>query len=160
MNGRKLREQNEEREQMLREAIELLFFGYRSFTKGPDVILAKYGLGRVHHRILYFVGRDPGLSVADLLLTLGISKQALNAPLRRLIESDHVRSRTGSTDRRVRELSLTAAGRKLEARLSGTQLNQLREVFDAVGPRAESGWRKVMQQMAAESNGMVSHVEK
>ena len=72
------------RQDELRHAIELLFFGYRAFTDRPDRILERRGLGRVHHRILYFVGRNPQVSVKGLLEILAVSKQALSAPLRRL----------------------------------------------------------------------------
>jgi DNA-binding MarR family transcriptional regulator len=47
-------------------------------------------------------------------------------------------------DRRVRELTLTTAGAKLEAQLTGTQMKQLQEVFVQAGPDAESGWMQVM----------------
>ena len=40
--------------------IELLFFAYRDFTSDPDQILADYGFGRAHHRVLHFVNRKPG----------------------------------------------------------------------------------------------------
>ena len=71
-----------------REAIEQLYFGYRALTEQPDRILERKGLGRVHHRILYFVGRSPSTTVNALLSTLNVSKQALNTPLRQLIEMD------------------------------------------------------------------------
>ncbi len=83
------------REQELNEALELFFFGYREFTAYPDGVLAKRGLGRVHHRILYFVGRNPGVTVGDLLGVLGVSKQALNAPLRRLMAEGSRREHRG-----------------------------------------------------------------
>ncbi len=51
------------------EMIELLFFAYRAFTSDPDVILEKRGFGRAHHRVLHFVDREPGMTVADLLET-------------------------------------------------------------------------------------------
>ena len=73
------------REDALRLAIEQFYFGYRAFTAPPDRILDQRGLGRVHHRILYFVGRNPQISVNTLLGLLSVSKQALNAPLRQLI---------------------------------------------------------------------------
>ena len=69
----------------LLEAMELLYFGYRAFTARPDRILQEKGLGRVHHRILYFVGRNPCININELLNILGVSKQALTAPLRKLI---------------------------------------------------------------------------
>ena len=61
----------------LQQAIELFYFAYRSFTAVPDQILQDKGLGRVHHRILYFVGRNPGLNINELLTILQVSKQAL-----------------------------------------------------------------------------------
>ncbi|MDA8255803.1 MAG: MarR family transcriptional regulator [Betaproteobacteria bacterium] len=129
----------------LRLAIEQLYFGYRAFTAPPDRILGQRGLGRVHHRILYFVGRNPQMSVNDLLGTLGVSKQALNAPLRQLVEMRLVAMDTAAHDRRVRQLTLTPAGAKLEARLTGTQMKQLQTVFAQAGASAEVGWHRVMR---------------
>lgn len=137
------------RESALQHAIELLYFGYRAFTDRPDRILEQRGLGRVHHRILYFVGRNPDLSVNALLGILEVSKQALNGPLRQLVQMDLIATRTASHDGRVRQLRLTYDGERLEARLSGTQRKQLAEVFDAAGSAAESGWRAVMRRLAA-----------
>jgi len=138
-------------EQQLRHAIEMMFFGYRAFTTGPDRILATLGLNRMHHRILYFVGRDPSLSVNDLLTVLDISKQALNAPLRQLLSMKLVLSTPAKHDGRVRELRLTAEGIRLEKRLTGTQLRQLRKVLSAAGVEASAGWFDVMSQLSQRS---------
>jgi len=124
--------------------MELFFFGYREFTSRADRVLAERGLGRVHHRILYFVGRQPGGAVNALLETLQVSKQALNGPLRELVERGLVTSSIAEHDRRVRCLHLTADGEALEAQLSGIQMAHLQRVFAAAGPEAEAGWRKVM----------------
>ncbi len=132
------------RETALRLAIEQFYFGYRAFTVQPDRILAQRGLGRVHHRILYFVGRNPRISVNALLSVLGVSKQALNAPLRQLVEMQLVAMDTAEHDKRVRELSLTPSGAELEAQLTGTQMQQLQAVFEQVGSSAEAGWHQVM----------------
>lgn len=133
----------------LREAIELLYFSYREFTAGPDKILAKRGLGRVHHRILYFVGRNDGGSVSELLAILGVSKQALNAPLRQLVHMDLVSNNPSLEDRRTKALRLTTAGRRLEARLTGTQMDLLGKVFKASGAHAHHDWRSIMRDLAA-----------
>ncbi len=137
------------RQAALREAIELFYFGYRAFTAHPDAILKRRGLSRVHHRILYFVGREPGLGINALLETLGVSKQALNAPLRRLIEIKLVAVRAAAGDARRRELRLTAEGARLEEQLTGTQMKRLAAVFGAAGRTAEAGWRAVMAEMPA-----------
>ncbi len=134
-------------EDRLRAAIELLYFGYREFTAGPDRILAQRGLNRVHHRILYFVGRREPLSVSDLLETLDVTKQALHAPLRQLVHMGLVSNAPSPQDRRVKQLRLTVNGRRLEQRLTGTQMKLLGGVFEASGA-ATDGWFAVMQRLA------------
>jgi DNA-binding MarR family transcriptional regulator len=132
----------------LREAIELLYFGYRTFTDEPDRILARRGLGRVHHRILHFVGGTPQISVKGLLATLAVTKQAVNAPLRQLIEMRLVTATPDPGDRRVKRLSLTPAGQALEAELTAAQARLLAEAFDAEGSQAADGWRRIMRRVA------------
>jgi DNA-binding MarR family transcriptional regulator len=129
----------------LREAIELFYFAYRAFTAGPDGILGERGLGRVHHRILYFVGRNPQIAVNELLAILAVSKQALNGPLRRLVGAELVRVRSDAHDRRFKRLSLTARGRSLERRLTGTQMRHLAGVFARAGAGSEASWKSVMR---------------
>lgn len=136
------------RQDELRAAIELLYFGYRAFTAHPDRILEQRGLGRVHHRILYFVGRNPEISINALLKILGVTKQSLNSPLRQLLKMKLVEMQAAAHDRRIKQLSLTAEGGKLESQLTGTQLKQLDAIFDAAGPRAAAGWRAVMQALS------------
>lgn len=129
----------------LHAAAELFFFTYRAFTSRPDRLLAERGLGRVHHRILYFVGRHPQLAVNALLGILGVSKQALNAPLRQLVEMQLVAVEVAAHDRRVKQLSLTAAGQALEDELTGVQTQHLAAAFAAAGSEAAEGWQKAMQ---------------
>lgn len=138
-----------EQDQSLFEAQELFFFAFRAFTARPDEILAARGFARVHHRILYFVARRPGQRVSELLATLGVSKQALHAPLRQLVEAGLVNVAADAEDKRGRCLSLTDAGVKLEAELSQTQRELMAEVFRAGGVDAEAGWRAIMSTLAA-----------
>jgi DNA-binding MarR family transcriptional regulator len=132
----------------LRSAIELLYFAYRGFTERPDRILERRGLGRVHHRILYFIGRRPDVSVRGLLDLLAVSKQALNAPLRQLMDMDLVSAAPDPADRRLKKLRLTADGQRLEAELTGAQMSHLKAAFEQAGLDHEQGWRSVMVQLA------------
>ncbi len=127
-----------------RAAIEQMYFTYRAFTSGPDALLAERGLGRAHHRILYFVGRQPGIAVGALLETLQISKQALSAPLKRLQEFSLVEVRAADQDRRVRRLTLSAAGAQLEAQLSEQQAQWINTAFARVTAEDIASWRRVM----------------
>lgn len=131
----------------LLQAIEQFYFAYRSFTAGPDRILQDRALGRVHHRILYFVGRNPHISVNALLTILGVSKQALNGPLRELMQQGLVNFGLSDQDRRIKQLNLSAEGRKLERRLTRIQAQQLDAVFSRAGRRAMQHWQQVMQEI-------------
>ncbi len=76
--------------------IELLFFSYRDFTADPDLILEKIGFGRAHHRVLYFINRKPGMTVAELLEVLRITKQSLSRVLKQLIDTAFTTAATAS----------------------------------------------------------------
>ena len=80
--------------------MEAFFFGYQAFTAKADEMLERRGLSRVHQRIVFFIARYPGLSVKELLGVLGVSKQALNAPLRQLMAMDLVQSAAPENDKR------------------------------------------------------------
>ncbi|CAM4065609.1 homoprotocatechuate degradation operon regulator, HpaR [Yersinia intermedia] len=130
---------------LLHQAIEQFYFGYRKFTELPDKLLAQRGLGRVHHRILYFVGHNPDIAINALLGILKISKQALNAPLKQLVKMELITVTTAEYDQRVRQLSLSPAGKKLESQLTDTQIQLLQQVFQQLGKETETAWLQVMQ---------------
>jgi DNA-binding MarR family transcriptional regulator len=111
------------------EIIELLFFAYRDFISDPDAILEKSGFGRAHHRVVHFVNRDPGMTVADLLDTLKITKQSLARVLKQLIDSGYITQREGPDDRRQRRLYPTRAGRELALALARPQSRRIAEAF-------------------------------
>lgn len=110
--------------------IELFFFAYRDFTSDPDVILADYGFGRAHHRVLHFVNRRPGLTVAELLDVLKITKQSLARVLKQLIDAGHIVQLQGPRDRRQRELYPTAKGRTLAFALAKPQSRRIHDALE------------------------------
>lgn len=132
------------REPELRQGIELLYYAYRDFTAEPDAMLARYGFGRAHHRVIYFVGRHPHMSVTELLGILRITKQSLSRVLSQLVEQGFIVQKTGSRDRRQRLLELTAKGVDLERQLSENQRQRIAKAYREAGAQAVEGFRKVM----------------
>jgi DNA-binding MarR family transcriptional regulator len=132
------------RDEELRQAIELLFFAYRDFTAEPDAILARWKFGRAHHRVIYFVGRHPQISVTDLLGILKITKQSLSRVLGQLVKEGYIVQRPGLRDRRQRLLELTDKGKELERQLSENQRALIAKAYRAAGAAAVEGFRKVM----------------
>jgi len=123
-----------------RDVMETFFFGYQAFTAKADDMLARRGLGRVHQRILFFIAREPGLSNNALLEVLNVSKQALNIPLRQLLEMQLVVVETDASDKRKRRLSLTRGGAALEQTLRREQMRLIQAALASVGPQAAEGW--------------------
>lgn len=116
--------------------VELLFFAYRDFISDPDKLLAEYGFGRAHHRVLHFLKRNPGIRVADLLEILKITKQSLGRVLKQLIDDGFVYQIEGPTDRRQRLLHLTDRGTALAEALAKPQIARVRAALDRAGPDA------------------------
>jgi DNA-binding MarR family transcriptional regulator len=121
--------------------IELLFFAYRDFTRDADAILAKFALGRAHHRVLHFVDRNPGLRVADLLEILKITKQSLAPVLKQLIDGGWIAQQTGVADRRERRLRATSRGVSLARRLDRVQAVRVAQALDGCAPEHEHAVR-------------------
>ncbi|MBO0711444.1 MAG: MarR family transcriptional regulator [Acetobacteraceae bacterium] len=133
------------REEEMRLAQDLLFFAYRDFTNAADVILDELGLGRAHHRALHFIGRNPGITVSDLLAILRITKQSLARVLSVLVRQGYVVQTPGRVDRRQRLLSLTPQGQALERRLFERQRERLTAAYREAGANAVEGFRRVMR---------------
>ncbi|HHZ10870.1 MAG TPA: MarR family transcriptional regulator [Rhizobiales bacterium] len=127
--------------------IELLFFAYRDFTSDPDEILADYGFGRAHHRVLHFVNRLPGLTVAELLDVLKITKQSLARVLKQLVDTGHVVQIQGLQDRRQRELYPTAKGRTLALALARPQSRRIAAAFHDATPAERRAVERFLKAM-------------
>lgn len=118
------------------DIIELLFFAYRDFTSDPDVTLSKLDFGRAHHRVVHFVNREPGMTVADLLDTLKITKQSLARVLKQLVDTGYIHQVTGPKDRRQRRLYPTRRGRELALALAEPQSRRIARALEKAGPDA------------------------
>ena len=122
----------------LYELIELMFFAYRDFVRDADRLLSDDGFGRAHHRVLYFATRRPGLTVAELLDILKITKQSLNRVLKDLLDRGYVTSRLGDSDRRQRRLHATARGEALVEEIAAVQSARFARAFTRMGGDAEA----------------------
>jgi DNA-binding MarR family transcriptional regulator len=111
------------------ELIELIFFAYRDFVGEADRSLARYGFGRAHHRVLHFVNRNPGLTIAALLDILGITKQSLARVLKELIDQGFISQEPGRDDRRQRLLRATDKGLALAAELAERQTARIAQAL-------------------------------
>jgi DNA-binding MarR family transcriptional regulator len=134
-------------EEPIWDIIELLFFAYRDFVGDPDHVLAKFGFGRAHHRVLHFINRNPGIKVADLLVILKITKQSLGRVLKQLVDQGYVIQQEGANDRRQRLLFVTPKGEALALRLAGLQTTRIARAVAELGPGAHEAARRFLAAM-------------
>src|SRR5215468_915318 len=134
------------------DIIELLFFAYRDFVDEPDGILARFGFGRAHHRVLHFVNRNPGMKVAELLDILRITKQSLARVLKQLVEQGYIAQREGAKDRRQRLLYVTPKGEALAMSLANLQTERVARAVSEVGPGAHDLARRFLVAMVSREN--------
>ena len=140
------------RDEELRQGIELLFYAYRDFTSDPDAVLIAQGFGRDHHRTIHFINRNTGITVAELLGILRITKQSLSRVLSQLIERGFVVQRQGTRDRRQRHLHLTPEGVELERKVSEPQRARVARAYREAGADAVEGYRKVLMGLINEGD--------
>jgi DNA-binding MarR family transcriptional regulator len=133
------------REPEIRRGVELLYFGYSNMTRNADALLAQYGLGRAHQRALYFIARQPGLTVGELLRLLAVTKQSLGRVLTELTTRELVASTPGETDRRQKLLRLTDTGAALEAELFDRLRERLSAAYGRAGQEAVTGFWQVLE---------------
>ncbi len=119
------------------DVMGLFFFAYRDFVGDADALLERQGFGRAHHRVLYFVNLKPGMTVADLLDILKITKQSLARVLRQLVDNGYIEQKTGKTDRRQRLLYATEKGGDLFEVLSATQTSRIEAALAALPPEGK-----------------------
>ena len=132
--------------------IEFLFFAYRDFVSDPDALLDQLGFGRAHHRVVHFVGRDPGMTVAQLLDILRITKQSLSRVLKDLIDKGYVFQKEGESDRRQRLLHLTDAGEELRQRLMAPQMSRIRRAVAEARGKGGSTMRDILYHLISPEN--------
>jgi DNA-binding MarR family transcriptional regulator len=133
------------REAEIRRGIELLYFGYSHLNRAVDDRLAVQGLGRAHQRALYFIARQPGLTVSELLKLLAITKQSLGRVINDLASRNLVESAPGRTDRRQKLLRLTNAGTAFEASLFDDLREKLAHAYGEAGQNSVSGFWQVLE---------------
>ena len=138
------------REPEIRRGIELLYFGYSHLTRSIDERLSAQGLGRAHHRALYFIAWNPNLTVSELLGLLAITKQSLGRVLTELGDRGMIETRVGDRDRRQRLLRLTPAGTEFEAELFDALRERMSAAYSSAGQGAVGGSWAVLEGLVPE----------
>ena len=116
-------------------------------------MLAKFGFGRAHHRVLHFVNRNPGMKVAELLDILKITKQSLGRVLKQLVDQGYVVQKEGAQRSPPAAALCHRQGRGAgdEARRPADRAHRARARRDS-GPNAHEAARRFLTAMIDADN--------
>ncbi|WP_336967515.1 MarR family winged helix-turn-helix transcriptional regulator [Sphingobium aromaticiconvertens] len=137
------------REDEVRRGIEMLYFGYSALMQSIEQLLEAQGLGRAHHRALYFISRKPDLTIGELLRLLSITKQSLGRVLNDLIEQGYIETQPGVRDRRQKMLRLSSTGKTLEAELFRALREKMATAYGQAGQGSVTGFWRVLEGLIA-----------
>lgn len=119
--------------------IELQFFVQVGLAGDADRVLVERGYGRAHHRALYFVARQAGITTGELSVVLSISGQALAKVMKTLLSDGLLSQRSDTSDRRIKRCSATPAGLRLLHQVFLAQKVRVDRALKATTPRSLAG---------------------
>ncbi len=119
--------------------IELVYFAHIDQADWADHVLAKHGIGRPHHRVLYFSNKLPGISVRELMDVLRITNQALARTTSQLVTLGFLEQRYSEADRRIRGHFLSRKGTALLTKLIQHQVEQVAKSMASLDAQAIDG---------------------
>nr|WP_145550119.1 MarR family winged helix-turn-helix transcriptional regulator [Variovorax boronicumulans] len=126
----------------LSRTLEMVFFAHMELADASDRILEEHGLGRPHHRVLYFAQLSPGITVGELTTLLRITNQALSRTMQQIVQQGLLEQRYCAEDRRVRRHYVTERGTALLEESKARQFAVIRKAHLAC-PQGdiEAFWR-------------------
>ena len=101
------------KDDQLKDLIEKLFIAYRDTFADPKKILDKHSIGTAHHKVIHLLSMYEGISIAELLQKLKVTKQSLNRVLKDLTKLEIIRFEKDEKDTRVKHVYLDEKGKKL-----------------------------------------------
>lgn len=133
-------------------ALTLFLLAHLQLADCADRELEPLEMHRTHHRILYFCARCPGHTVGDITRALRLTPQAVQTPMRLLLNTGWIEQRRSPADKRQRLLYLTSLGRSMHATMARKQFELLAEARKSVGEQAFQGFLETARALSRPSD--------
>ncbi len=101
------------KDEQIKEFIEKIFIAYRESFSDSKSTLDKHSIGLAHHKVIHLLSIYNGITIADLLKKLKITKQSLNRVLKDLLKNKNIYFEKGKKDTRLKHIYLSDDGKKL-----------------------------------------------
>ena len=117
------------KDEQIKEFIEKIFIAYRESFSDSKSTLDKHSIGLAHHKVIHLLSIYNGITIADLLKKLKITKQSLNRVLKDLIKINVIKYKKNKTDTRIKHVFLTEDGINLFNEIFSIQKKRIYNAF-------------------------------
>jgi len=135
------------RDDKLKETLNYFFLVYKNFENQILENANDYNFGIADIRCILVILLYPGITFNELMIRLGITKQSLNRVLKILISEKMVVQEINVKDKRMKNLFLSEASKKIINSLVSPTIKEISRAFQKSGSEAVSGFNQTFSNL-------------
>jgi|TARA_B110000093_G_C12732779_1_gene311047 DNA-binding MarR family transcriptional regulator len=135
------------RDDKLKETLNNFFLVYKNFENQILENANDHNFGIADIRCILVILLYPGITFNELMIRLGITKQSLNRVLKILISEKMVVQEINVKDKRMKNLFLSEASKKIINSLVSPTIKEISRAFQKSGSEAVSGFNQTFSNL-------------
>ena len=135
------------RDDKLKETLNNFFLVYKNFENQILENANDHNFGIADIRCILVILLYPGITFNELMIRLGITKQSLNRVLKILISEKMVVQEINVKDKRMKNLFLSEASKKIINSLVNPTIKEISRAFQKSGSEAVNGFNQTFSNL-------------
>ena len=135
------------RDDKLKETLNNFFLVYKNFENQILENTNDHNFGIADIRCILVILLYPGITFNELMIRLGITKQSLNRVLKILISEKMVVQEINVKDKRMKNLFLSEASKKIINSLVSPTIKEISRAFQKSGSEAVNGFNQTFSNL-------------
>jgi|TARA_B110000114_G_scaffold46399_1_gene49151 DNA-binding MarR family transcriptional regulator len=135
------------RDDKLKETLNNFFLVYKNFENQILENANDHNFGIADIRCILVILLYPGITFNELMIRLGITKQSLNRVLKILISEKMVVQEINVKDKRMKNLFLSEASKKIINSLVSPTIKEISRAFQKSGSEAVNGFNQTFSNL-------------
>lgn len=139
------------RDDKLKETLNNFFLVYKNFENQILENANDHNFGIADIRCILVILLYPGITFNELMIRLGITKQSLNRVLKILISEKMVVQEINVKDKRMKNLFLSEASKKIVNSLVSPTIKEISRAFQKSGSEAVNGFNQTFSNLISKN---------
>jgi|TARA_B100000795_G_scaffold100885_1_gene74162 DNA-binding MarR family transcriptional regulator len=139
------------RDDKLKETLNNFFLVYKNFENQILENANDHNFGIADIRCILVILLYPGITFNELMIRLGITKQSLNRVLKILISEKMVVQEINVKDKRMKNLFLSEASKKIINSLVSPTIKEISRAFQKSGSEAVNGFNQTFSNLISKN---------